>query len=245
MDGSTASSSVRCARHEDRLDRARSPFSTRRAPTPMRRSPSPNASPSRWRRERRSHTRTSTSRSSTTALTYAADGPAGAGSQISLLGRPRGRQAADRHRRAADRPRSTARRSSKRLRDGAFDGASVQRDRVFMTALGSAADRRRDAVQGPRVDRRLGRAHQRARSPSLRDLVVLDYDMPRNLYSPTCLHALYDSGCGVARGTYAANGTARRRLDRERDRLSPARWRSTRRARWYSPLASTPMCARR
>jgi uncharacterized phage protein (TIGR02218 family) len=39
------------------------------------------------------------------------------------------------------------------------------------------------------------------------DLVVLDYDMPRNLYSPTCLHTLYDSGCGVPRGTYAANGT--------------------------------------
>ncbi len=39
------------------------------------------------------------------------------------------------------------------------------------------------------------------------DLVVLDYDMPRNLYSPTCLHTLYDFGCGVPRGTYAANGT--------------------------------------
>ena len=39
------------------------------------------------------------------------------------------------------------------------------------------------------------------------DLIVLDYDMPRNLYSPTCLHTLYDSGCGVIRGTYAASGT--------------------------------------
>jgi uncharacterized phage protein (TIGR02218 family) len=36
---------------------------------------------------------------------------------------------------------------------------------------------------------------------------VLDYDMPRNLFSPTCLHSLYDSGCGVIRGTYAASGT--------------------------------------
>ena len=39
------------------------------------------------------------------------------------------------------------------------------------------------------------------------DLVMLDYDMPRNLYSPTCLHTLYDFGCGVIRGTYAASGT--------------------------------------
>jgi uncharacterized phage protein (TIGR02218 family) len=37
---------------------------------------------------------------------------------------------------------------------------------------------------------------------------VLDYDMPRNLYSPTCLHTLYDSGCGVTRGTFASNGSA-------------------------------------
>jgi uncharacterized phage protein (TIGR02218 family) len=32
--------------------------------------------------------------------------------------------------------------------------------------------------------------------------------MPRNLYSPTCLHTLYDSGCGIPRGTYATSGTA-------------------------------------
>ena len=40
------------------------------------------------------------------------------------------------------------------------------------------------------------------------DLVILDYDMPRNLFSPTCVHTLYDSGCGVVRGTFAASGTA-------------------------------------
>ena len=40
------------------------------------------------------------------------------------------------------------------------------------------------------------------------DLVVLDYDMPKNLFSPTCLHVLYDAGCGVIRGTYSVNGTA-------------------------------------
>jgi uncharacterized phage protein (TIGR02218 family) len=31
--------------------------------------------------------------------------------------------------------------------------------------------------------------------------------MPRNLYSPTCVHTLYDSGCGVIRGTYSVSGT--------------------------------------
>ena len=52
------------------------------------------------------------------------------------------------------------------------------------------------------------------------DLVILDYDMPRNLFSPTCVHTLYDSGCGVIRGTYAASGTAGRGLDVEHDQLS-------------------------
>jgi Uncharacterized conserved protein (DUF2163) len=28
-------------------------------------------------------------------------------------------------------------------------------------------------------------------------LVVLDYDMPRNIYSPTCLRTLYHAGCGL------------------------------------------------
>ena len=40
------------------------------------------------------------------------------------------------------------------------------------------------------------------------DLVILDYDMPKNLFQPTCVHTLYDAGCGVIRGTFAATGTA-------------------------------------
>jgi uncharacterized phage protein (TIGR02218 family) len=39
------------------------------------------------------------------------------------------------------------------------------------------------------------------------DLVILDYDMPKNLFSPTCIHVLYDSGCGIPRGTYSADGS--------------------------------------
>jgi len=36
--------------------------------------------------------------------------------------------------------------------------------------------------------------------------VILDYDMPRNLFSPTCLHVLYDAGCGIVRGTFGLDG---------------------------------------
>ena len=38
------------------------------------------------------------------------------------------------------------------------------------------------------------------------DLVILDYDMPKNVFSPTCLHTLYDAGCGIIRGTFSLDG---------------------------------------
>jgi len=93
------------------------------------------------------------------------------------------------------------------LSDGAFDGAAVRRDRVFMTALGEPPIGGVTLFKGrvSTVDE-VGRTSATITVAS--DLVILDYDMPRNLYSPTCLHTLYDSGCGVPRGTYAASGTA-------------------------------------
>ena len=93
------------------------------------------------------------------------------------------------------------------LRDGAFDGATVQRDRVFLTAPGGSVIGGVTLFKGrvSTVDQ-VGRTSARLTVAS--DLVVLDYDMPRNLFSPTCVHTLYDSGCGVVRGAYAANGSA-------------------------------------
>ena len=117
----------------------------------------------------------------------------------------------------------------KALRDGAFDGASVQRDRVFLSGpswFGS------DAIGGFAVGAsaidaagvvgviggvtmfkgRVSTIDSVGRTSAVltvaSDLLILDYDMPRNLFSPTCVHTLYDSGCGVVRGTYAATGAA-------------------------------------
>ena len=89
----------------------------------------------------------------------------------------------------------------------AFDGATVQRDRVFLTALGGAVIGGVTLFHG-RVSTIDNVGRTSAQITVASDLIVLDYDMPRNLYSPTCLHTLYDSGCGVIRGTYAANGAA-------------------------------------
>jgi len=92
------------------------------------------------------------------------------------------------------------------VRDGAFDGATVKRDRVFMTAPGGPV------VGG--VQLFLGRVstidqcgRTSAKITVASDLVVLDYDMPRNLFSPTCLHVLYDSGCMAVKANFATNGT--------------------------------------
>jgi uncharacterized phage protein (TIGR02218 family) len=92
------------------------------------------------------------------------------------------------------------------IREGAFDGATVQRDRVFMAALGGTVVGGVTLFHGrvSTVDM-VGRTSATLTIAS--DLIVLDYDMPRNLYSPTCLHTLYDSGCGIIAGTYAASGT--------------------------------------
>ena len=102
------------------------------------------------------------------------------------------------------------------LRDGAFDGASVQRDRVFMTAPGAAADRRRDRCSRAACRPSTMSAGRTSATITVAcDLVILDYDMPRNLYSPTCLHTLYDSGCGVPRGNLCGDRDRRRRARRQ------------------------------
>jgi uncharacterized phage protein (TIGR02218 family) len=93
------------------------------------------------------------------------------------------------------------------LRDGSFDGCAIERDRVFFsdriggTAIGSVT-----LFKG-----RLGTVDQIGRTSAKltvnSDLVLLDIDMPRNVYQPTCLHTLYDSGCTLVKNAYGTNGT--------------------------------------
>ena len=91
------------------------------------------------------------------------------------------------------------------LRDGAFDGAPVYRDRVFLTAPQGSVVGGVRLFQG-RVSTVDNVGRTQATLTVASDLVILDYDMPKNLFSPTCLHVLYDAGCGVIRGTYSADG---------------------------------------
>ncbi len=90
------------------------------------------------------------------------------------------------------------------IRAGALDGATIQRDRVFMDpSLAGGIDgvtlfRGRVST----VDQ-VGRTSAKITVAS--PLIVLDYDMPRNIFSPTCLHALYDSGCTLNMANFALN----------------------------------------
>jgi uncharacterized phage protein (TIGR02218 family) len=38
------------------------------------------------------------------------------------------------------------------------------------------------------------------------DLVLLDLQMPRNVYSPACQHVLYDSGCALIKSAFGTAG---------------------------------------
>lgn len=91
------------------------------------------------------------------------------------------------------------------IRDGAFDGATIERHRVFLAAPAGEVIGGVMLFHGriATVDM-VGRT--RAQITVASDLIILDYDMPRNMYQSTCLHVLYDSGCGVLRSAYSADG---------------------------------------
>lgn len=93
------------------------------------------------------------------------------------------------------------------LRDGSFDGALVERDRVFFSDdIGGTVIGGVTLFKG-----RLGKIEKIGRTSATitvnSDLVLLDHDMPRNIYQPTCLHTLYDSGCALSRSSFSTNGT--------------------------------------
>ena len=98
------------------------------------------------------------------------------------------------------------------LRQGLFDGAHIQREKAFFNApagmtaptipLGTAI-----LFKG-RVSeiKEIGRTTAKATVAS--DLVLLDIDMPRNVYQANCGHVLYDTGCTVSRAACTLSGAA-------------------------------------
>jgi uncharacterized phage protein (TIGR02218 family) len=98
------------------------------------------------------------------------------------------------------------------LAQGALDGATIQREKAFFSSWavgnsGTLAPIGTVILFKGRVAQidEIGRTTAKITVAS--DLVLLDLDMPRNLFAPHCQHVLFDTGCGLASGTYSASGT--------------------------------------
>lgn len=100
------------------------------------------------------------------------------------------------------------------LRNGAFDGCEIQRDRAFLNSW-SPSDCANPIGSVILFKGRIGTVDSIGRTTAQitvnSDLVLLDLQMPRNTYSPFCQHVLYDSGCGANGGpvksAFAVPGT--------------------------------------
>jgi uncharacterized phage protein (TIGR02218 family) len=92
------------------------------------------------------------------------------------------------------------------IANGAFDGARVQRYRVFLSNYLTGGVDGVLLFQG-RVSTVDSVGRTQAKLTIASDLVVLEYDMPHNLFSATCSHVLYDQGCTVSRGAFTFSGS--------------------------------------
>ena len=85
---------------------------------------------------------------------------------------------------------------------GQLDGAVIQRDRWFFNTVGGPPVGGAPMFYGftASIDK-LSRTQAVLKVKS--DLVLLNIQMPRNLYQPNCIYTIYDAGCGVNQASYA------------------------------------------
>jgi uncharacterized phage protein (TIGR02218 family) len=81
----------------------------------------------------------------------------------------------------------------KAMRDGALDGAVVQVDRCFMPEWGDTSLGIVNIFYGRVADIETGRLDGTINVNSM--LELLNIQMPRNLYQPSCRNTLFDVGC--------------------------------------------------
>jgi hypothetical protein len=96
------------------------------------------------------------------------------------------------------------------LRNGVFDGCEIQRERAFLNSW-SPADTAAPIGSVILFKGRIGTIDSIGRTTAQitvnSDLVLLDLQMPRNVYSPACQHVLYDSGCTLVKSAFGTAGT--------------------------------------
>lgn len=96
------------------------------------------------------------------------------------------------------------------LRNGVFDGCAIQRERAFLNSW-SRTDTANPIGSVILFKGRIGTIDSIGRTSAQvtvnSDLVLLDLQMPRNVYSPACQHVLYDSGCTLIKNAFGTAGT--------------------------------------
>ena len=89
--------------------------------------------------------------------------------------------------------------------NGAFDNALIQRDRVFFSDyVGGSIVGGVTMFKGRFLGVNAGAVV--ADATVANDLVLLNQNMPRNLFMSSCFHTLYDSGCTLNKASYATSG---------------------------------------
>lgn len=91
------------------------------------------------------------------------------------------------------------------IQQGLLDGAYVTRDRAFLPGWGQPAIGTVNLFYGrvAGIDK-VGRTVAQIKVKS--DLVALDIDFPRNLYTPTCRWTLFGYGCGLGKADFTHGG---------------------------------------
>ncbi|MCH7338185.1 hypothetical protein ACI8B_210217 [Acinetobacter proteolyticus] len=91
--------------------------------------------------------------------------------------------------------------------NGILDGARFKLERVFMD-MNTPTDTSAGAItlfEGSLIEPEMDRNQIHVNAAS--DTDILNVKMPRNLYQPSCLNTLFDSGCGLLSSAYVVNTT--------------------------------------
>lgn len=93
------------------------------------------------------------------------------------------------------------------IANGAWDGAAFTRERAWLSAWGAAPIGSVLLFSGRigTIDS-VGRTLAQITVDAL--TVLLDIQIPRNRYSPACVHVLFDSGCALSKAAFSTAGTA-------------------------------------
>lgn len=89
-------------------------------------------------------------------------------------------------------------------RQGGFDGARLSVDRFFSVSWTSEACGSLNLFTGRVAD--VDATGTEVKLTVNSDLELLNVKMPRNIYMASCIHTVYDAGCGLGSGNFTVTG---------------------------------------